>query len=272
MARRPKDIDPTESTAALFGAKMREMRLDRGWSPDDLGHEIGCTGDHVSRIELGKRVPDDKIAAGLDRVFGTGTYFQDLQPLVAKEHLREDVRSLAEHEGLASKLYVYEPSLITGLCQTPEYIRTLVLVGVYADEEGEIVAARLRRQRILDREVPPWLVIFLDEVTLRRKIGGAQVMLPQLDRLQELNNRPHITIQIIPASRGAYTGLSTGCTLMTFPEGSDAAYMDGWVGTGRMIHEQATLERIHKTFDLVRAAALPAAETDRLIEEAREAL
>ncbi len=272
MARRPKDIDPTESPATLFGRKMRDMRLDRGWSPDDLGAEIGFSGDHISRIELSRRVPDERLAAGLDRVYGTGTYFSDLRPLVANEHLREDVRSLADNEALASRLYVYESSLITGLFQIPAYIRTLVHAGIYIDQEEVILTARLNRQQILDRKNPPWLVVFLDEIAIRRDIGGPEVMRPQLGRVLELGQRPNITIQVIPISGGAYAGLGGSCTFMTFPEGPDAAYIDGWAGTGRTFNDHETVEQVHKTFDLIRAAALPSEETSRLISEALEAL
>ena len=44
-------------TAALerFGQNVRGLRLERGWTQEDLAHEAGLAPVQVSRIERGKR-------------------------------------------------------------------------------------------------------------------------------------------------------------------------------------------------------------------------
>ncbi len=63
-----------------FGANVRQARLDRGWTQEDLAHETGLATVQVSRIERGVReirlttlvrlidgldVPADKLLNGL---------------------------------------------------------------------------------------------------------------------------------------------------------------------------------------------------------------
>ena len=55
MGRRPRKLDPTASAAALFGAKVRKFREAKGWSQEQLGERVYCTGDMISKIELAQR-------------------------------------------------------------------------------------------------------------------------------------------------------------------------------------------------------------------------
>jgi transcriptional regulator with XRE-family HTH domain len=251
---------------------MRDLRIGRKWSADELGREIGCSGDHAGKIELGTRAPDENIARALDRIFGTGTFFEDVQPLVVSERVPGPARSLAEHEDQATIIKTFMPLIVPGLLQTEEYARTLVLAGPTPHLEEEIVTERLRRQTILSREDPPRMLVLIDEAVLRRAIGGPAVMRTQLDRLLEAAQRHHLTIQAIPAETAAYDGLASGFTLLSFDEGADAAFVEGAGGTGRMIDEPGTVAALEKTYDLIRSVALPVDATTLLIKEIREAL
>src|ERR687895_1985920 len=92
MGRRPRKLDPTASAAALFGAKVRKHREANGWTQEQLGEKVYCTGDLISKIELAVRSPSQQISAEFDRLFGTGEYFQELWHLVNKETLPERFR------------------------------------------------------------------------------------------------------------------------------------------------------------------------------------
>ena len=46
-------------------------------------------------------------------------------------------------------------------------------MGAIREELDEAVAARMGRQRILDREHPPELWVIVDEAVLRRPVGGS---------------------------------------------------------------------------------------------------
>lgn len=79
-------------------------------------------------------------------------------------------------------------------------------VGATEDEIDETVAARLARQKILEREHPPELWVILDEGVLRRPVGGPEVMQGQLVHLPSMARRPHIVVQVVPLAAGAHQG------------------------------------------------------------------
>jgi hypothetical protein len=84
-----------------------------------------------------------------------------------------------------------------------------------------LVELRLRRQEIMEGEDPPLLFFILDESTVRRQIGGPQVMRNQLRRLIDLANRPHITIEVVPFTVGVNPGLRGSFTILEFPSPED---------------------------------------------------
>jgi transcriptional regulator with XRE-family HTH domain len=272
MGRPPKPIDPTDSLTAFYGWKVRTLREERGWTQVDLGKKIALGDDAVSKLELGKSAPDDRTGELLDATFGTGTYFKDHAPLVRKERIPGPARSLAQSEEAASSIRIYEPDVVTGLLQIEPYIRAKVEASIFADEVEEIVAERLRRQEILERKSPPRLVLILDEVALRRVIGGPEVLKSQLDRLEEAMARTNVTIQVVPVATGAYAGLSAGFTIMSFIERPDVAFVDGPNNTGQFIDRPDMVSGLIATYDLIRSAALPSAQTALLIKEIRESL
>lgn len=79
-------------------------------------------------------------------------------------------------------------------------------------EIDNLVAARMSRQVILARPVPPKLHALLDAGVLHRPIGGRPVLAAQLRHLAEVAQRPNITIQVLrqvahPGIAGAYLTL-----------------------------------------------------------------
>jgi transcriptional regulator with XRE-family HTH domain len=46
-----------KSTKQLLGARVRELRRNKGMSQDQLSEQIGIDPKHLSRIELGKSFP-----------------------------------------------------------------------------------------------------------------------------------------------------------------------------------------------------------------------
>ncbi len=52
------------------------------------------------------------------------------------------------------------------------------------------------------------------------------MLLGQLDALLEAARRPGITIQVIPLSTGAHSGLTCGFTVLSFRDEADVAYTE----------------------------------------------
>jgi transcriptional regulator with XRE-family HTH domain len=127
------------------------------------------------------------------------------------------------YESSASLIRQFEPGLVPGLLQTEEYARD-VLKRAYlkSDAEAEkLWNLREQRQGLHDRRDPPEMFFVMDEAVVRRLVGGPRVMRRQLERLRDLADRPHITILIIPFSKGAHLGLTGPFVVLEFPEATD---------------------------------------------------
>ncbi|GAA1850113.1 helix-turn-helix domain-containing protein [Microbacterium koreense] len=48
---------PVPTHRAAFGARVRELRVERGWSQEDFAHRADLDRTYVSGIERGRRNP-----------------------------------------------------------------------------------------------------------------------------------------------------------------------------------------------------------------------
>lgn len=127
-------------------------------------------------------------------------------------------------EAAASRLRTYEPELIPGLLQTAEYARATVLLGWPGLTEEELerrVAARMMRQRLPTRRLPPppELEFVINEAVLLRPPGDRAVMARQLRRLVDGTKQPTARIRVLPFSAGMHrAALANGAfTILDFP-------------------------------------------------------
>lgn len=51
--------------------RVRELRLMRGMTQEDLGRRIGCTGSFISQVERGEALPNPRRLVKLAAVLGT---------------------------------------------------------------------------------------------------------------------------------------------------------------------------------------------------------
>ncbi|MDQ2707544.1 MAG: helix-turn-helix domain-containing protein [Actinomycetota bacterium] len=167
----------------------------------------------------------------------------------------------------------FETLLVPGLLQTPEYARALI-TGIHPtlsqDEVERLVAARIARQQILSRDVPPQLHVILDAGVLERPVKSAQVMRTQLRRLAEATEAPHITIQVLPKSVGASPALQGPFTVLTPPEPMpDLGYVEG-TGGARYIEDRDPVRDLTLRFGVLSEQALRPDESVRHILDAAE--
>lgn len=178
-------------------------------------------------------------------------------------------RPWAEVEAQVTALRSYQPLLVPGLLQTEAYARAMLQVGGVntADEVERIVAGRLDRQAILDRDDPPYLVVVIDEVVLRRLLGDRAVMHGQLLHLIEVTRRcPHVQVWVIPSSVPWHTGLAGPFVLARLGDGSELAYMDNQL-RGDIINDCADIATLGRRWDSVCGEALSRQQSIDLIAE-----
>jgi transcriptional regulator with XRE-family HTH domain len=182
---------PTEARKR-FGARLKKLRISRGWSQDELAAKLTYSGDYVRHIEAGRRTPPSTMGAKLDEICDVPA---EIMADLCDEAQRDQtpINELRENEQSAKEIRIWEPRLLPGLLQNDAYAQ-----AVLQDEEA--VADRMERQKILTREDPVRLHVILDESVLWRKVGTSEQFRQQLHHLLDLN------VQIIPMSYGYHHG------------------------------------------------------------------
>jgi transcriptional regulator with XRE-family HTH domain len=253
-------LDPGSSLLAFFGAELRRRRTAAGLSQDQLGHAITYSAALVGRVEVGERMPSLDLAQRCDDVLATGGLFAHLrQSMDSDMHAYPAwFREFVERERDAISIREFNALAIPGLLQTEGYARALFRAGRPADSDEEIsqhVAARLERQRILDRAKPPILWAVVDEGALRRPVGGPAVFRDQLAHLAKVGRHPGLVLQVMPFSAGAHAGLLGEFILLGFADGSDVGYTES-VESARLIEQPDEVAAFTLAFDMIRAVAL----------------
>ncbi|MGP3981419.1 helix-turn-helix domain-containing protein [Streptomyces sp. KR80] len=256
-------FDPTTSTLAFFGAELRLRRELAGLSQTELAKEVHCAPSLLSKIESAKRVPKDDLAVAFDAALGTDGFFARLWPVVIKNAYPAWFRPYIELEEQATGLQWFENQLVPGLLQTEDYARAVLKSG-RPDCLEQLLFARMHRQRILTRDDPPQLWTILDETLLRRSIGGPGVMRAQLGRLLEAAEIPRIIVQVVPFNVEEHPSLRASFNTLSFAEGPDVLLEHG-LYEDYLLGEPEAVAEANRTYDLLRAVALPPRESTDLI-------
>lgn len=273
---RPNGRDPRSDPAAFLGAQLRGARLAAGYtSQDSFAAVLGFDRSTITKAETGSRPPTDEVfAAWCDACKVSGELREVLSGLLLVARRTDGsvpawFESYLEAEGAARTLRIWQPLILPGLLQTPEYARALfIAAGADADKADEMVAARMARQSIFDRAKPPNVSVVLDESVLHRLIGSPQVMHDALARVAALSERPCVMVQVLPASNGANAGLGGAINLASRDGTPDVLLTEA-------VEDQTTenrplVQKASDTFDLVRADALPRVASRALMLEAAD--
>ncbi|MFS0697161.1 helix-turn-helix domain-containing protein [Streptomyces nitrosporeus] len=226
-----KELDPDESPAARFGQRLRTLRDERGWTQDELGARMGCTGTHISAVETGRRPPTQRFAASADRVFGTGDKLERQGQAARHTPWLEGFPEFVDHEAQAMEIRLFELGIVPGLLQTPEYAEAITMGAVRRGaitehQAEERLKSVTRRQASLERVPTPLVYAVIDESCIRRVVGGPRVMTAQLDRLIEFAERPSTVLQVAPYGLGERRAFDLPVTLLTLPDRSHLAYAE----------------------------------------------
>ncbi|WP_372411077.1 helix-turn-helix domain-containing protein [Streptomyces luteireticuli] len=257
--------DPTRSLLAFFGAELTRLRNEAGLSQQEVARRALSTQSMISKVENAQRVPSKELAHALDEVFSTGGHFRRLHPLVLTFAYPSWFLPFVELEHEATSIRSFQAQIIPGLLQTEGYARAM-LDAVRAVNLEDLVAARMSRQGVFERETPPACWFVMDEPVLLRHIGGQGVMRAQLQRLLDAATDPRNVVQVIPRRVTAHPGLAGPFTLLGFDDGDDVLFVDGF-SQGRLALEAREVTDGARAYDLLRAVALSPADSVVLIHE-----
>ncbi|MGW3366221.1 helix-turn-helix domain-containing protein [Streptosporangium canum] len=266
------ESDPYISTRIRFGTELRKFRLAAGFSQRKLGEAIHLSISQLSMIENGHRAPTLKLAGKVDEALNLGTTLTGLLDRLnrAEAQLPRWFRPWLDFEREAEALRVWEALMVPGLLQTEDYARAILSSkpGTTAEQAEEKVAARMERQRILRRPMPPMLWVVLDEGVLHRPVAGPDVMRGQFEHLLEAGESLRISLQVLPYAALNVLGLLGSFTVADLPRGNrPVAYIDSQSMEDRVSDRSHDMRNLAFRYDAIRADALSRRESLSLIKE-----
>ncbi|MFD3890079.1 DUF5753 domain-containing protein [Streptomyces microflavus] len=225
--------DSASPAAKLVAKVTRMLRVQRDWSQDRLGDEIGYSAAAVSAMETCAQPASDAMMVALKRVLSEGSdVFETARLYMRMERLPEQFKDYALLEQAAISLQLFAANVIHGLFQTEAYARALIGGGCppLSDQRvEELVQLRMARNALFDRDPLPMIEVIIDESVLRRVIGSEEIMREQLLHLVECARRRNVTLLVLPLDAGKYgeyAGDRGSMNLLETPEHEHLVYLE----------------------------------------------
>ncbi|MEV6729362.1 helix-turn-helix transcriptional regulator [Streptomyces sp. NPDC051364] len=197
---------------AQLGAALRALRQASGKEAKAVARSAVMSPSKLSKIETAKVAPS---VADVERILTAigvsdevkAEYLEAVRAAATETTAWRLIRRMGVHkaqqqtrslEAQMTLLRLFQPALIPGLLQTPEYIRAILSRhDLGEDVLTRTISARIERQQVL-YDSSKELKFVITESALRWRIVSAARMAEQVDRLASLSRLPSIDIRIVP--------------------------------------------------------------------------
>ena len=168
----------------------------------------------------------------------------------------------------ATSLWSFQPCVLPGLFQTPEYAGAVLNAAHLDIDLEEALTTRLDRQTVLIKEDPPMFVSLIAEGVLRHRVGSDKVMYDQLMHLIDVTrarerHRPSRPGQLRRVRRIQWRIRHRECSTAT----RSAMSTTSSPGIDR---KRFGVARLRRFFDIFRAGALNQQDSIDLIRRVAE--
>ena len=204
-----------EQDRAELAEGIRQLRAASGMSGVSVAGRLGWSQAKVSKIETGKVVASSEDVRALLDLYQPPTEMRERLEeraealndryatlrMLRKRGLHRVQEDIGRNAQSTSVIRSFQPSLVPGLLQTPEYARAVFgqPLTMEATDVARAVRARLDRQTLLfapEREFH----FVVTEAALRWRMGDAAIMRAQLDRLANLSTLKNVCLGVLPWS------------------------------------------------------------------------
>jgi transcriptional regulator with XRE-family HTH domain len=252
--------------------ELRRLREAAHLTCEEVAAALDVSTSKISRIETGRVLVSPRDVRDLLEIYRVPADQRDSLIQLARDArqkgwwhayadgLRPQFATYLGLESAASDLRIYKVSRVHGLLQTEDYARAMLAaagIGIQhpgaADESTRLL---LERQRQASAS-PPRLWVVMDESTIRRQVGGREVMRMQIEHLIEVSSRPEVFIQVMPHDGDMHVAMDASFTIMGFPDQADADVVCIGYPTGLLwIEDPAEVDQYNSLFRHMQAAAL----------------
>lgn len=267
-----------------LGTRLRALRNERGMTVEEVAAKLLCSTTKISRLETAARRPSLRDVRDLCALYkideSTSGEFMSLarearEPAWWTHYEDLNLDPLIGLEQEATAITCYSMYYMPGLLQTVEYSAGIIKT-VAPKMDPQIVQqrteVRMRRQQMLDDDSRPHYTVLLDELVIRRGVGGPSLMAAQLDKVLETVRSDKATVQIIPFSAGAYAAADGYFVLLEFDEDSNLypmVYIEG-LTDNQYLHRSSDIARYRETIEYLRDRALDPGDSMKFMADARE--
>jgi hypothetical protein len=217
-----------------LGRTLRKWRDDSCQSGDAVAKAMGWSAAKLSMMHnAGSRIFElDVLTLALhygvdadERVRACHTAQRATDPKAWAQSPRADLPcltwTLAELEAEAATIQIVAGEVVPELLRTPAYgsavrlAQAPVMCNYFQPYDVALQQSTLALASAGESVV---VEVYLAEAVLRRVVGGQRVMADQLLYLLALSEYPNIRIRVVPDTAGAYAGMGTSFSYMTFHE------------------------------------------------------
>ncbi|MFD7683328.1 Scr1 family TA system antitoxin-like transcriptional regulator [Streptomyces sp. NPDC060187] len=262
------------SAMKMLGIQLGTARRAAGLTQRTLSERLMLDEETVASIEQGRRPLKPDLAELLDQLLGTkGLLTAGVQNLPEIDQFPMWAELYMEHEREAIALSWYDAMVLPGLLQTEAYARAVLRNRVPAYDDDEVctrAAARVERQEILHRKIPPTLSFIIWEPVLHLAIGDREMRTEQLRQLRASAELPGLTVQFLPMGSPYHAGLDGPFILLETPDHQHLAYTESQRGS-QWVSAPDEVSILARKYAMLRTQALTPQDSlsllDRLLGE-----
>lgn len=197
-----------------LGAALRALRQASGKEAKAVARSAVMSASKLSKVETAKAAPSvvdveriltaigvsDEVKAEYLEVVRAAATEATAWRLIRRTGVHKAQQQTRALEAQMTVLRLFQPALVPGLLQTPEYIRAILSRhDLGEDALTKTISARIERQQVLYDSAKE-LHFVITEPVLRWRIVTDSRMAEQIDRIVSLSRLPHMDIGIVPLS------------------------------------------------------------------------
>ena len=268
-----------------LGKRLRDLRLQHELTVEAVADKLLCSATKISRLETGARRPSLRDVRDLCELYEVDeSTSADLMTLARAarepgwwtqyEDLNLDPYIGLEQE--ATAITSYAMNYIPALLQTKEYAEEIIKTTDPKKHPGaqwQRAEALMRRQQLLGQEEHPRYRALMDESVLRRRVGSAELMAVQLEKLLDAERDLKATIQVIPFDNVTYAAQDSNFVLLEFDEVSNLSpviFIEG-LAAHQYLERAADISRYREAIEYLRDSALNPRDSIQQVDHLRDA-
>ena len=258
-----------------LGRRLKALRGEAGKTYADVA-QVGSR-QKIIRIERGEGPFKSPDVRELCRLYGVSpAETEELAALALRtkeERIWEDYTdllpgsfgTLVDLEVTANRICCYEPDVMPGLLQTPDYARAVFEASsppVTPEDVERLVVVRIQRQQgVFAGRAQARIHAVLNQGVLTRQVGGPEVAAAQLKHVRELDATDRVEVRVLTDESGAHASMRGSFTLLEFADSEEPSvvYIESPAGA-RLIDRPAQFALHRDVFASLTQQSIPLEE------------